>query len=48
MNTNRLINMAMNMLMRHGMKWLMKGQKADPNAKRAQQAMKIARRTGRM
>ena len=48
MNANRLINMAMRMLMRHGMKWLMRGQKADPNAKRAQQAMKVARRTGRM
>ena len=48
MNANRLINMAVNMLMRHGMKWLKKGQKADPNAKRVQQAMKVSRRVGRM
>ena len=48
MNANRLINMAINMLMRYGMKRLMKGQKTDPNTKRAQQAMKVARRAGRM
>ena len=48
MNTNRLINMAMRLLMRHGMKWLTRGQKADPNAKRAGHAIKTARRIGRM
>ena len=40
--------MAINMLMRHGMKFLMKGKKLDPNAKRAADAMKVTRRIGRM
>ena len=48
MNANRLINMAINMLMRHGMKRLNKGQKSDPRSKQAQKSMKVMRRIGRM
>jgi hypothetical protein len=48
MNTNRLINMGLNLLMRYGLKYFMKGKKVDPNAKRAADAMKATRRIGRM
>lgn len=48
MNANRLINMAINMLMRHGMKRLTKGRKPDPGARQAQKSMKVMRRFGRM
>ena len=48
MNMNRLINMVIRLVMRHGIKRLAKGQKPNPDAKRAQQAMKTARRAGRM
>ena len=48
MNANRLIRMAIQLLMRHGSKRLSKGQKVDPSTKRAKQAMKIGRRIGRL
>ena len=52
MNTNRLINMGMRLFMRFGMKHVAKrfskGQPADPNAKRAQQAARTLQRTNRM
>lgn len=48
MNTNRLMNMAINMLMRYGLKYLMKGRKMDPNAKEAADKMKATRRIGRL
>ena len=43
MNTNRLIHMAIRMVTRH----LMKGQKLDPRAKKAADAMKLARKLKR-
>jgi len=48
MNANRLINMVFRMLMRQGMKRMVRGQKPDPRAKQARQAMKVMKRTRRM
>ncbi len=48
MNADRLIRMAINMLMRKGMKHLSKGQKPDPNVKPAQQSIKTINRIRRM
>jgi len=44
MNANRLINMVIRIGMRQVMRYFMKGQKADPNVKRAADTMKITRR----
>lgn len=48
MNADRLIRMAVNMLMRYGMKRLSKGQKPNPNAKQAQKSLKTINRMRRM
>ncbi len=48
MNANRLINMAFRMLMRHGMKYLSKGQKQVPNSKAAQKAARVVQRGNRL
>ena len=48
MNANRLVSMLINILLRKGLKQLMRGQKTDPRAKDAAQRMKAARRLGRM
>jgi hypothetical protein len=48
MNANRLINMAINMVFRHGMRWLNKGQKVDPRVKKTQQTMKAMRKIDRL
>ena len=48
MNADRLIRMAINMLMRKGMKRLSKGQKPDPNMRQAQQSLKTLNRIRRM
>ena len=48
MNANRLINMIVRMLFRQGMRRLSQGQKPDPNAKRAQQSARIARRMNKL
>lgn len=48
MNADRLIRMAVRMLMRHGMKRLSKGEKTDPNAKRAAQAMRATNKIKRL
>ncbi len=48
MNADRLIRMAINMLMRKGMKHLSKGQKPDPNVKQAQQSIRTINRIRRM
>ncbi len=48
MNADRLIRMAINMLMRKGMKRLSKGQKPDPNVKQAQQSIRTINRIRRM
>lgn len=48
MNADRLIRMAINMLMRKGMKHLSKGQKPDPNVKQAQKSIKTIDRIRRM
>ncbi len=48
MNAERLIRMAINMLMRKGMKRLSKGQKSDPNVKQAQQSLRTINRIRRM
>ncbi len=45
----RLIRMAVNMLMRHGLRRLSKGQKKpDASTKQAQQAVRNVNRIGRM
>ncbi len=48
MNADRLIRMAINMLMRKGMKHLSKGEKPDPNVKQAQQSIRTINRIRRM
>ncbi len=48
MNADRLIRMAINMLMRKGMRRLAKGQKSDPNTKQAQQSVRTINRIRRM
>ncbi len=48
MNADRLIRMAVRMLMRHGMKRLSKGTKQDPQTQQAQKALKTANRIRRM
>ena len=48
MNADRLIRMAVNMLLRKGMRRLNKGQKIDPRTKQAQKSLKTMRRMGRM
>ena len=46
MNANRLIRLAINLLLRYSAKG--RSTKRDPNARRAQQALKISRRIGRL
>ena len=48
MNANRLVRMVVNMLLRHGVRRLNKGQKIDPRAKQAQKTLRTVRRIGRM
>ena len=48
MNANRLINMIFRLVLRKGLRRLSQGQKPDPNAKRAQQSARIARRTNKL
>ncbi|MDJ0637729.1 MAG: hypothetical protein QNJ20_02760 [Paracoccaceae bacterium] len=48
MNADRLIRMAINMLMRHGLKRFTKGQKPSPGAKRAGQSMRAMNKIRRM
>lgn len=48
MNTNRLIRMAINMLMRRGIKHLSKGQKPNPATKQAQQSIRTINKIRRM
>ncbi|MGR3513392.1 MAG: hypothetical protein ACU0GG_11565 [Paracoccaceae bacterium] len=48
MNADRLIRMAINMLMRFGMRRLAKGQKPDPRMQQAQKGMKTINRIRRM
>lgn len=48
MNADRLIRMAMNMLMRYGMRHLSKGQKPNPQVKQAQKQLKTINRIRRM
>ena len=48
MNANRLINMAINMAFRHGMRWLNRGKKVDPRAKETQKSMKAMRKINRL
>ena len=48
MNANRLINMIVRMLFRQGVRRLSQNGKPDPNAKRAQQAMRSIRRIRRL
>ncbi len=48
MNANRLVSMLINILMRKGLQYFMRGQKNDPRMKDAAQRMKAARRLGRM
>lgn len=48
MNAERLIRMAVNMLMRHGLKRLSKGGKPDPNAQATKQKMRTLNRIRRM
>lgn len=48
MNAERLIRMAINMLLRKGMSRLSKGQKPDPNVKQAQQSVRTINRIRRM
>jgi hypothetical protein len=48
MNAHRAINMVLRLLMRHGLKFLTRGQKTDPRAAEAAKKMKMGRRIGRM
>jgi hypothetical protein len=48
MNADRLIRMAINMLMRKGMRHLSKGQKPDPQMREAQKRLKTINRIRRM
>ncbi len=48
MNADRLIRMAINMLMRKGMKHLSKGQKPNPGTKQAQQSLRSINKIRRM
>lgn len=48
MNANRLIRMAINVLMRAGMKRMAKGQKPDPRMRQAQKQIKTVNRIRRM
>ena len=48
MNADRLIRMAVNMLMRAGMRRLAKGAKPDPQARSAQKSLKTINRIRRM
>ena len=50
MNANRLVNMAVRMLMRYGLRFLAKrnGGKPDPKAQEAAQKMRAGRRIGKM
>ena len=47
MNTERLMRMVMRLLMRHGVKYLSKGGKADPKAADAAKRLRMGRRFGR-
>ena len=50
MNANRLVNMAMRMLMRYGLRYLSKrnGGKQDPKVQEAAQKMRTGRRIGKL
>lgn len=48
MNADRLIRMAMRLLMRHGMKRLSKGGKPDPKLAQAQKTVRGLNRIRRM
>lgn len=48
MNADRLIRMGMRVLMRYGMRWLSKGQKANPQTRQAQKSLKTINRIRRM
>ena len=48
MGMNRLISIAMRMLMRFGMRRMNTRKAPDPNSRRARQSLKTARRIGRM
>lgn len=48
MNVERLVRMALRLLLRHGMKHAAKGQKTDPRIKTATRSVKMARRIGRL
>ena len=48
MNANRLINMVLSVLFRQGMRRLTKGQKPDPNTRRAQQSARTVRRMNKL
>lgn len=48
MNADRLIRMAIRMLMRHGARRLSKGQKPDPQMQQAQKQIKTVNRIRRM
>ena len=48
MNTDRLIRMGMNMLMRYGMRWFAKRQKPTPNDPQAKNAAKQVRMVNRI
>lgn len=47
MNAERLMQMAMRLLLRHGMRALSKGQKTDPKAAEAAKKLRMGRRIGR-
>lgn len=48
MNADRLIRMAIRMLMRHGARRLSKGQKPDPKVQQAQKQVRTINRIRRM
>ena len=48
MSANRLINMAINMAFRHGMRWLNKGKKVDPRVQKTQKSMKAMQKINRL
>jgi len=48
MNADRLIRMVVNLLMRHGLKRLAKGQKPDPRTDQAQKSLRNLNRIRRM
>ncbi|WP_413719798.1 hypothetical protein [Silicimonas sp. MF1-12-2] len=47
MNVERLIHMAMQLLFRHGLRAVNKGQKTDPKLAEAAKKLRMGRRLGR-